>query len=267
MWVRPVRSHSHLQVRFHCPSPAAGLSCKQVADEINTQHTNSRRLPGHSCPKQLSATTDLEGMVRASMLLLLAVPSAHIAATAQRCVEHLLPEAVLVCCAKGAWLPANGYSNSCQGAMFAAAMLAALSMLAASVCLHVSSIHRAGRKLNAACTVIHKFTRPGLAGVLQQVQPAADSVAFTILMGLSWALLCRHDHAGTCIAKNLANVEHQAFVCITYAFAGITTETLQTMEELLLEVGCCPCRTCSTPPAAQACCCVVGSLRCRVHKA
>ncbi|KAF6265825.1 NAD-dependent glycerol-3-phosphate dehydrogenase [Scenedesmus sp. NREL 46B-D3] len=74
---------------------------QEVADEINTQHTNSRRLPGHSCPKQLSATTDLEGMVRASMLLLLAVPSAHIAATAQRCVEHLLPEAVLVCCAKG----------------------------------------------------------------------------------------------------------------------------------------------------------------------
>jgi hypothetical protein len=79
------------------------VACKQVADEINTQHTNSRRLPGHSCPEELVATTDLEGMVAASTLLLLAVPSAHIAGTAKRCVEHLKPDAVLVCCAKGAW--------------------------------------------------------------------------------------------------------------------------------------------------------------------
>jgi glycerol-3-phosphate dehydrogenase (NAD(P)+) len=77
------------------------VSCKQVADEINMQHTNSRRLPGHSCPEELKATTDLEGMVAASTLLLLAVPSAHIAGTAKRCVEHLKPDAVLVCCAKG----------------------------------------------------------------------------------------------------------------------------------------------------------------------
>eukprot|EP00882_Tetradesmus_deserticola_P028617 GHRQ01031885.1.p1 GENE.GHRQ01031885.1~~GHRQ01031885.1.p1 ORF type:complete len:251 (+),score=39.32 GHRQ01031885.1:74-826(+) len=145
---------------------------KEVADEINTQHTNSRRLPGHSCPTQLSATTDLEGMVRTSTLLLLAVPSAHIAATAQRCVEHLRLDAVLVCCAKGAWLPADFAACYCckqqqpqpgsrlPAASSSSSTNAAAGMLAmVRICLHVKAAAHAvgGVRPIVSCTVDHEL--------------------------------------------------------------------------------------------------------------
>lgn len=73
----------------------------QVADEINTKHTNSKRLPGHTCPPSLRATTDLVALVASSALVLLVVPSSHIAATVKQFIAHLTADAVLVCCAKG----------------------------------------------------------------------------------------------------------------------------------------------------------------------
>ncbi|KAF8071031.1 aarF domain-containing protein kinase [Scenedesmus sp. PABB004] len=73
----------------------------EVADEINSRRTNSRRLPGQPCPPGLTASTDLAAVVAASQLVLLVVPASHIASTVRACVPHLQPDAALVCCAKG----------------------------------------------------------------------------------------------------------------------------------------------------------------------
>ncbi len=47
----------------------------EVVDEINTRHRNSRYLPGISLPTSLSASGQLEQVVEASDLIVLAVPS------------------------------------------------------------------------------------------------------------------------------------------------------------------------------------------------
>eukprot|EP00878_Enallax_costatus_P012437 GHUV01012988.1.p1 GENE.GHUV01012988.1~~GHUV01012988.1.p1 ORF type:complete len:373 (+),score=66.83 GHUV01012988.1:801-1919(+) len=73
----------------------------QVAEEINTRHTNSKRLPGHECPASLRATTELVPLVSEASLVLLVVPSGHTASTVKQCIAHLPSDAILVCCAKG----------------------------------------------------------------------------------------------------------------------------------------------------------------------
>ena len=47
----------------------------EVADEISSQHTNERYLPGFDLPEGLVATSDLEEAVRGADVLVMAVPS------------------------------------------------------------------------------------------------------------------------------------------------------------------------------------------------
>lgn len=82
-------------------TPYAACAKLQVAEEINSKHTNSKRLPGHECPASLKATTELAPLVAEASLVLLVVPSSHIAATVKHCVTHLRVDAIIVCCAKG----------------------------------------------------------------------------------------------------------------------------------------------------------------------
>ncbi|PNH00467.1 Glycerol-3-phosphate dehydrogenase [NAD(P)+] [Tetrabaena socialis] len=60
-----------------------------TVDDINGRHENTAYLPGRPCPEALTASTDLEAVVRRSELLLLVVPTQYITASLGP-VAHLL---------------------------------------------------------------------------------------------------------------------------------------------------------------------------------
>ncbi len=65
-----------------------------VVAEVNDQHTNDRYLPGHSLPKRLRATDDLERALRDADVLIVGVPSQGFRstlATASRWVRPWVP--------------------------------------------------------------------------------------------------------------------------------------------------------------------------------
>lgn len=71
------------------------------AREINREHTNSRYLPGFELPPKLKATTDLEAAVKASPLVLVAVPSKAFREVAGLIGNHIRGDQVLVHATKG----------------------------------------------------------------------------------------------------------------------------------------------------------------------
>ena len=74
---------------------------EKVAEEINTTHCNSRYLPKETLPDNLIATTDLN-LVKNADLILFVVPTSATRAMAQTLAQLGVPNhAVLVSCSKG----------------------------------------------------------------------------------------------------------------------------------------------------------------------
>jgi len=71
------------------------------AEEINAKHTNSRYLPDSRLPKNLQATTDLEGTVKGTQIILTAIPSRSFRAVARAIGDHIEGDQVLVHTTKG----------------------------------------------------------------------------------------------------------------------------------------------------------------------
>ncbi|MFC1610238.1 NAD(P)H-dependent glycerol-3-phosphate dehydrogenase [Myxococcota bacterium] len=74
---------------------------EDLAEEINTRHTNSRYLEGFELSGNLEATTDLEGATRQAPVILLVVPSKGFREVAQMLGDHLRGEQILVHATKG----------------------------------------------------------------------------------------------------------------------------------------------------------------------
>lgn len=70
-------------------------------DAINTHHQNTVHLPGHTTPPSLRGSTDLLGVVAASEVLLVVVPTQYIVKTLACIGPVLRPDHVLVSCSKG----------------------------------------------------------------------------------------------------------------------------------------------------------------------
>lgn len=73
----------------------------EVADEINTQHTNSGYLPGAVLPDAITATADPVKALDSVTTVLLAVPSQTMRANLENWRDHLHPDSTLVSLAKG----------------------------------------------------------------------------------------------------------------------------------------------------------------------
>jgi glycerol-3-phosphate dehydrogenase (NAD(P)+) len=73
----------------------------EVADEIDTLHTNSRYLPGYRLHEALRATADLPEAVRQADVLVMGVPSQGFRGTLEEARPHLRPWIPIVSLAKG----------------------------------------------------------------------------------------------------------------------------------------------------------------------
>ncbi|MBB1087269.1 NAD(P)-dependent glycerol-3-phosphate dehydrogenase [Lysobacter sp. SG-8] len=78
-----------------------------IAEAINRRHENSRYLPGHELPDNLTATTDMAEAVEGAGLLLIVVPS-HAFAEVARQLAPLRPEGVGVAWATKGFEPGSG---------------------------------------------------------------------------------------------------------------------------------------------------------------
>ena len=60
-----------------------------LADEVNSRHTNERYLPGHQLNPALRATTDLAHAVAEADVLVMGVPSQGFRSALEQCAEHV----------------------------------------------------------------------------------------------------------------------------------------------------------------------------------
>ena len=60
-----------------------------LADEVNSRHTNERYLPGHRLNPALRATTDLAHAVAEADVLVMGVPSQGFRSALEQCAEHV----------------------------------------------------------------------------------------------------------------------------------------------------------------------------------
>ncbi len=74
---------------------------KEVADEINSKHTNSIFLPGFEFPANLKSTNNLEECVTSADAILSVMPTPHIAKSMASIVGFLKKKIPLVSCSKG----------------------------------------------------------------------------------------------------------------------------------------------------------------------
>ncbi|EFJ44172.1 hypothetical protein VOLCADRAFT_95560 [Volvox carteri f. nagariensis] len=72
-----------------------------TVDSINLRHENPQYLPGFPCPPALTASCDLEGVIKRSELMLMVVPTQYIVATLGEAARALRPHQILVSCSKG----------------------------------------------------------------------------------------------------------------------------------------------------------------------
>ncbi len=72
-----------------------------LADEIDTRHTNDRYLAGFSLPDTLRATSDLAAAVAQADVLVVAVPTAGLRAIVEEARPHLRPWVPVVSLSKG----------------------------------------------------------------------------------------------------------------------------------------------------------------------
>lgn len=74
---------------------------KELAEEINTQHTNSRYASGHTLPEGLRATTNLAEAVKRAPIILMAVPSKSFREVARAVGDTIQGDQILVHTTKG----------------------------------------------------------------------------------------------------------------------------------------------------------------------
>ncbi|MBB4071008.1 NAD(P)-dependent glycerol-3-phosphate dehydrogenase [Leucobacter sp. OH2974_COT-288] len=74
---------------------------QEVADEINSEHRNSKYLPEIQLPPDLTATTDLTAAVGTAEYVFLAVPSQQLRGVLEQLVADLHPEAIIISLIKG----------------------------------------------------------------------------------------------------------------------------------------------------------------------
>lgn len=77
------------------------MSAAQVVSSVNgPDRENSTFLPGHRCPDNLKATTNICEAVTGSQLVLMVVPTPYIAATVKPIMGQLQPDQIFVSCTK-----------------------------------------------------------------------------------------------------------------------------------------------------------------------
>ena len=74
---------------------------KEIADEINTNHINSRFLPGIELPRNLTATNDLQAFADGLTLLVIVVPSHVLRTVLSQLAPYLSKDVVIICATKG----------------------------------------------------------------------------------------------------------------------------------------------------------------------
>ena len=62
---------------------------EELADEVNSQHTNERYLPGFRLHSELRATSDLADAVERADVLVMGVPSQGFRSALERCAQHV----------------------------------------------------------------------------------------------------------------------------------------------------------------------------------
>src|SRR5262245_11687994 len=72
-----------------------------VAEEINTEHTNSAYLPGFDLSPKVTATDDLEEAARHAELLIIGVPTSGVRTTLETAVKWIHPWIPIVSLSKG----------------------------------------------------------------------------------------------------------------------------------------------------------------------
>ncbi len=72
-----------------------------TVDEINSQHTNNRYLPGARLPEELLATTDIEQAVAAADVIVMGIPSQGFRAVLGEVKSHIRPWVPVVSLSKG----------------------------------------------------------------------------------------------------------------------------------------------------------------------
>lgn len=74
---------------------------EELAEEINTRHTNSRYANGHTLPKEIRATTNLAEAVKRASAILMAVPSKSFREVARAVGDTIQGDQILVHTTKG----------------------------------------------------------------------------------------------------------------------------------------------------------------------
>ena len=72
----------------------------ESAEEINTRHENTGRLPGISLHKNITATTDLHKALKNDIILMV-TPAQAMRSVLEQMKPHIRPEHVLILCSKG----------------------------------------------------------------------------------------------------------------------------------------------------------------------
>lgn len=73
----------------------------EVAHEINTQHINTKFLPGIALPETLEATSDLQAFADGLTLMLIVVPSHVLRSILNQLAPYLKPGLPIICASKG----------------------------------------------------------------------------------------------------------------------------------------------------------------------
>ena len=74
---------------------------KEVADDINNNHINSRFLPGIELPSTLTATSDLQAFADGITLLVIVVPSHVMRTVLSQLMPYLHKDVAIICATKG----------------------------------------------------------------------------------------------------------------------------------------------------------------------
>jgi glycerol-3-phosphate dehydrogenase (NAD(P)+) len=98
----------------------------EVAEEINSRHTNSVFLPGIRLPDGLRATPDLRAVAAADAILMVA-PAQHVRSVGARLAADLKPGTPVVICAKGLEQATGKLMGTVLAEVLPAAMQAVLS--------------------------------------------------------------------------------------------------------------------------------------------
>ncbi len=74
---------------------------KELTEEINTQHRNSKYLPNVSLSAKLQATTDIAEAFKGRKIIISALPSQKTRETLEKYKQYLEPNSYIVCVSKG----------------------------------------------------------------------------------------------------------------------------------------------------------------------